>query len=534
MCAADGWYDHLVRVHFPEYVWICECKENKDTDMHKLWPRLDNFLKHLVDKHEFLRSPAADASIRSLGLKVMDCYHQICGFCEAPLRNRQESLEHIEDHLDNGKQLRDWMHHCSSDHDLRSHIQEDWRKHMYISRVYQHGHNDDEEDRSDGFDASSNGRQHGHEIDKDPNASEKGASSSSRNFGSSQPHGNIPFDGEINLACEGSTPPPSFDLDADMLPFTWIRELGHGGYGIVDEVLSSSSKQTYARKTIRPRQTPHRTASHIAQLKNELQILRKLNHPHLIKLVGFYTDQTSFYVIMSPVADINLADYMRKPMSTTSLEQKILLMRWMSCLASAVGYLHDEKIRHRDIKPQNILVKGKNVYLTDLGNAKLFFDQNDISAEKMVTTPMYCAPETMSRGQQNCSADIFALGCVFIEMSNGYFGHSVLELDNFRLECGNRPYYLTATDTQGYLKRLVESHRDGLTSELILLFTLIGNMLEIQPSLRPKARDLQYLFPDRWRCWWSRTGLERLKDGTESNNLALLTPSQSPGLRPQP
>jgi serine/threonine protein kinase len=213
-----------------------------------------------------------------------------------------------------------------------------------------------------------------------------------------------------------------------MLPFKSLRGLGQGGYGTVDEVVSSP-KETYARKTIRARQASHNTTSYISQLRNELRILKKLNHPHLIKLVGYYTTQTSFYIIMSPVADVNLADYIRQYIPAAS-SQRNSFLKWMSCLASAVAYLHDEKIQHRDIKPQNVLVKGQDVFLTDLGNAKLLLDPENVSAGKMIITPMYCAPETMSEGFQDCKADIFSLGCVFTEMYSGYFRHSSQDFEN--------------------------------------------------------------------------------------------------------
>ena len=525
-CPADGWYEHLVRVHFPECVWTCGCKENKDTDMQKLWPRWDNFLKHLVERHAFKRSPAADASMKSRSIEVIGCYHHICGFCESPLQSRQNSLDHIKDHLDNGLQFENWTHLCLSNHDLRSHIPADLNCYLDINNRANRGPDDDKDD-GNGYNSYETHRQQNYGSSNTP-SNAGGARDSMGNpggFGGSQPH-NHHQPNTINRAdCEAPETPLSSDLDEILLPFKSLRGLGHGGYGIVDEVVSSSSKETYARKTIRSRKASHNTASYVSQLKNELRILQKLNHPHLIKLVGYYTTQTSIYIIMSPVADVNLADYIRQYIPTTS-SQRNSFLKWMSCLASAVAYLHDEKIQHRDIKPQNVLVKGQDVFLTDLGNAKLLLDPEDVSAGIMIITPMYCAPETISEGFQDCKADIFSLGCVFTEMYSGYFWHSSQDFESATLDFDRRPYHLRVRETQRYLKNVEDLYNHALSPELTLLFTTICRMLEIEPTERPEAKSLQSSFPDSSRCRCSY-GPSRPRSAIPSDNSGHLPTSES-------
>jgi serine/threonine protein kinase len=525
LCPVDGWYEHLVRVHFPECVWTCGCKENKDTDMQKLWPRWDNFLKHLVEMHAFKRSPAADASMKSHSIKVIGCYHHICGFCESPLQSRQNSLDHIKGHLDNGFQLENWTHLCLSNHDLRSHILADLNCYLDINNRANRGP-DDDENSGNGYSSYETQRQQNYGPSNTP-ANAGGARDSRGNpggFEGSQPYNHHQPNTNNRADCEALETPLSSDLDESMLPFKSLRGLGQGGYGIVDEVTSSSSEETYARKTIRSRQASHNTTSYISQLRNELRILKKLNHPHLIKLVGYYTTQTSFYIIMSPVADVNLADYIRQYIPTTS-SQRNSFLKWMSCLASAVAYLHDEKIQHRDIKPQNVLVKGQDVFLTDLGNAKLLLDPEDVSVGKMIITPMYCAPETMSEGFQDCKADIFSLGCVFTEMYSGYFGHSSQDLENATMDFDNRPYHLRVRETQRYLKNVEDLHNHVLSPELALLFTTICRMLEIEPTERPEAKSLQSSFPNNSRCCCTHDP-SRPRSVTLSDNLGLLPTSE--------
>lgn len=78
-----------------------------------------------------------------------------------------------------------------------------------------------------------------------------------------------------------------------------------------------------------------------------------------------YTDTKYIGLVMSPVADCNLAEFYDQVPNNPQLLD--VLRRFYGCLATALKYLHGSRIRHRDIKPENILVKGGTVYLADFG-----------------------------------------------------------------------------------------------------------------------------------------------------------------------
>jgi serine/threonine protein kinase len=78
-----------------------------------------------------------------------------------------------------------------------------------------------------------------------------------------------------------------------------------------------------------------------------------------------YTDPKYFALLMSPVADCDLSAYYA--LARDSRDKLSLLRSFFGCLANALRYIHGVRIRHRDIKPQNILVKGDRVFLTDFG-----------------------------------------------------------------------------------------------------------------------------------------------------------------------
>ena len=171
------------------------------------------------------------------------------------------------------------------------------------------------------------------------------------------------------------------------------RELGAGGFGQVDMVISRASLKSYARKRIPRGRSFKKDNAVIRSFENELKLLKLLSHRHLVRLAGSYTDPNWVTLLMTPVADMNLAQYLKADMDLQ--DRQICLRRFFGCLANAVSYLHKMEIRHKDIKPQNILIKGRNVLVTDFGTSHNWSDdsRSGTSGTVHVFTKKYCAPE---------------------------------------------------------------------------------------------------------------------------------------------
>ncbi|KAF2808464.1 kinase-like protein, partial [Mytilinidion resinicola] len=204
------------------------------------------------------------------------------------------------------------------------------------------------------------------------------------------------------------------------VPYRHIDVLGNGHYGFVDEVEAKSQQAdgstavTYARKTILVQKA--RSAETTRRIRNEIDIMKRLDHEHVIRIAATYTVGNRFAILMQPVATMNLAEYMdRHPKPASDSPMRC----WFGCLASSLAYLHSERIKHRDIKPANILIKGATIILTDFGIAHDV--QDDLTSSTVGTvdskTPMYCAPEVADEKRRGRAADIFSLGCVFLEMA---------------------------------------------------------------------------------------------------------------------
>jgi serine/threonine protein kinase len=142
--------------------------------------------------------------------------------------------------------------------------------------------------------------------------------------------------------------------------------LSRGSYALVDEVecLTPSDKgRAFARKvlTVSRRQR-------LDEIMKEPYITKSLHHFHAIEVKSTYEEmpktengKKSFGIIIDPVADCTLKDYLEMLDGRTGSLQGnecINLETWFGCLASGLAFVHAQRIKHKDIKPANILLKG--------------------------------------------------------------------------------------------------------------------------------------------------------------------------------
>jgi hypothetical protein len=128
------------------------------------------------------------------------------------------------------------------------------------------------------------------------------------------------------------------------VPFKSVSILGSGNFGQVDRVVSLISYKEYARKCI-PRRTMFglKTAAAMKLFSDEVSVLKRLKHRHMVEFIGSYTDAKYLALLMSPVAEMDLDKYLQAMAESRAAE----LRTFFGCLATALHYLHDNDIRHK-------------------------------------------------------------------------------------------------------------------------------------------------------------------------------------------
>jgi serine/threonine protein kinase len=186
----------------------------------------------------------------------------------------------------------------------------------------------------------------------------------------------------------------------------------------VDKVQSRVTKQIYARKKISRQRDLKKDKEIIKKFENELQILKKLDHVHLIKVFASYTDRRFVAIIMKPVASMDLSYYLQARGNSISGEERIRFKTYYGCLANAVAYLHENNIRHKDIKPGNILLKGEDIYITDFGTAVEFDGDKSVTTGTVkVKTHRYQSPEVSRGTKRGTASDIVSIIRGYIVLS---------------------------------------------------------------------------------------------------------------------
>jgi serine/threonine protein kinase/ankyrin repeat protein len=256
-------------------------------------------------------------------------------------------------------------------------------------------------------------------------------------------------------------------------------------------VLSRASKHVYARKRIHRQKDLNKDKEVIEKFENELQILKRLDHVHLVKVFGSYTDLRYVAILMKPVAEMDLKQFLRTRGHLLHGSERSLFRSRYGCLASALAYLHENKIRHKDIKPSNILLKRDDIYITDFGTAIEFDeDQSMTKGTVRAKTTQYQSPEVSRGAKRGTASDIWSLGVTFLEMTTVLRGETLDSMKKFLANNGSNDEYVFE-NIQGAIK-WTEHLRKKADLPRVDNSPLqwIKDMLEEKAADRPTAQKL--------------------------------------------
>ncbi|MCC6511157.1 MAG: serine/threonine protein kinase [Pirellulaceae bacterium] len=216
-------------------------------------------------------------------------------------------------------------------------------------------------------------------------------------------------------------------LEFDYLgPYKIEGVLGRGGMGTVYKGVHSKSGEQVAVKVITPGVANQMRFRR--RFAAEVETLKRLLHPNIVRLVGFGEEQGLLFYSMEYVVGHSLLEHLRQ----------FHRLDWMEVIqvgievSSALKHAHDQGIIHRDLKPANLLLtKDGHVKLTDFGIAKLFGSTEMTAVGSVLGTADFMPPEQAEGKSATVRSDLYSLGSVLYALLVGrapFAGKSVPEV----------------------------------------------------------------------------------------------------------
>ena len=317
-------------------------------------------------------------------------------------------------------------------------------------------------------------------------------------------------------------------------------ELGESGSTIVYKVTSPDGityrrpmalKVIVCKENARP---PGPDSKARSDALKEVATTARLRHPHIVAYVASFEDyciQTRevkhrppgkaravfkvdqrikrhiLGIAMYPPAQCNLHTFMNEVFVTRESDWMLAhLHTYFGCLAQAVAYLHRQnvRIRHKDIKPENIVIDDFGFpVLTDFGLSK-HFETGQYSEGPTPKTLKYADPEAMREMRRDERSDIFSLGCVYLEMATVLLGKPPLfaeeQLDGDSRAAGEFKYSESLHNLDSYLSLLAtriapdlaaaDPARESSAKAVLAVLLPIRRMMDESQKRRPKAHEL--------------------------------------------
>ena len=250
-----------------------------------------------------------------------------------------------------------------------------------------------------------------------------------------------------------------------------IKKIGEGSFGVV---YLAQYLKTSSLCVIKKIDFGGLTKEEIKESYNEVNILKKLDHPNIIKFIEVKPSKKNIEIITeyADKGDLYNQLLIQKEKNIHFTEETI--QDWLIQTCQALKYIHSKHIIHRDIKPHNIfLTKKGSIKLGDFGISKRLNNTLE-KAKTFVGTAFYLPPEVINGKKYSYSADIWSLGVTF-----------------YQLMTFKPPF--NGDSLPGLLKKIINEEKYEKISKKYYskdLIHLIYKMMDFRPSHRPKPNDI--------------------------------------------
>ena len=261
----------------------------------------------------------------------------------------------------------------------------------------------------------------------------------------------------INLSNEVIVGQSKSNSDDD---YKKIKFLGEGAFATVYEVQNKYTGTVCAMKVIKKSFSTSREDEQ--EILNEINILRTMDHPNILKIFEFYSNKESYSIVTEICKE---GELFQNIIDNGPFDEKYTAYV-MYQIFSAINYCHSLNIIHRDLKPENILIISKekndypNIKICDFGTAKIC--EKGKSEKTFVGSSYYIAPEVLKRNY-NLKCDLWSCGVImYILLSarppfNGKDDYDIMNnVANGHYDLTKKPFDKVSDSAKDLIKKLLE------------------------------------------------------------------------------
>jgi aurora kinase len=200
------------------------------------------------------------------------------------------------------------------------------------------------------------------------------------------------------------------------------RKLGEGRFGKIYLAREKATKYAVVLKCISKEAVVHHDLLH--QIRREVELHMFCRHRHIIRMLAYFWDDDCIYLVLEHAEGGDLMHALAAQFGPSRRTPDRIAATLVAQLCSALKYLHHHKILHRDVKPENILLKKGTVKLADFTWAVLCHDRNPhaVNPNRRATvcgTLDYMSPELVSGAEYDSGVDCWAVGALTYELLTG-------------------------------------------------------------------------------------------------------------------